>query len=403
MTLFPACFQCPIAPRNPVVNGQRQCQRPVSGGIATEIRGPATLSVADAGADEGSGAVLQFHVTLSRAASGPVTVDYATSDGTATAGEDYTGASGMLRFAAGETSRTISVAVLDDAHDEGQETFTLTLSNASNALIVHASATGTIQNTDPMPQAWLARFGRASADHVVEAIAGRWRNGEPKTPQTHFTLGGPQVRGLDSLFDGSNTIGAANPALTDESACARMDRLKDLAGANPAGSPQTTDGFAVRNPPAGGSPAGGNLADGNLADGNLADGNLADGNLAGGNLAGGNLAGGSPVGTSFAGRSPAGTALLNSLGLPTRDLRDVLMGSSFFYSRPLDEHGEASEPPGWLGQWSAWGQAAATRFSGADGPLSLNGEVATAILGVDSRRDRWLAGVTLSHSEGEGA
>ncbi len=352
--------------------------RKLSGGIATEIRGPAALSVADAGADEGSGAVLQFHVTLSRAASGPVTVDYATSDGTATAGEDYTGASGMLRFAAGEASRTISVAVLDDAHDEGQETFTLTLSNASNALIVHASATGTIQNTDPMPQAWLARFGRASADHVVEAIAGRWRDGEPETPQTHFTLGGRQVRGLDSLFDGSNAIGAANPALTDESAWARMDRLKDLAGANPAGSPQTTDGFAGRNPPAGGSPAGGSLA------------------------------GGSPVGSSFAGRnpagrSPAGTALLNSLGLPTGDLRDVLMGSSFFYSRPLDKHGEASEPPGWLGQWSAWGQAAATRFSGADGPLSLNGEVATAILGVDSRRDRWLAGVTLSHSEGEGA
>ena len=94
---------------------------------------------------------------------------------------------------------------------------------------------------------------------------------------------------------------------------------------------------------------------------------------------------------------------MNSLGLPTGDLRDVLMGSSFFYSRPVDEHGERPEPPGWLGQWSAWGQTAATRFSGADGPLSLNGEVATAILGVDSRRDRWLAGVTLSYSEGEGA
>ena len=77
------------------------------------------------------------------------------------------------------------------------------------------------------------------------------------------------------------------------------------------------------------------------------------------------------------------------------------MGSSFFYSRPLDEDGQSDEP-GWLGQWSAWGETAATRFSGADGPLSLNGEVATAILGADSRWGRWLAGVTLSHSLGEG-
>ena len=67
---------------------------------------------------------------------------------------------------------------------------------------------------------------------------------------------------------------------------------------------------------------------------------------------------------------------------------------------PLDE---AGGQPGWLGQWSAWGRTAATRFSGADGKLALNGEVATAILGVDSRRNRWLAGVTLSYSEGEGA
>ena len=93
---------------------------------------------------------------------------------------------------------------------------------------------------------------------------------------------------------------------------------------------------------------------------------------------------------------------MSSLGLPSGNLRDVLMGSSFFYSRPLDEDGRA-KGPGWLGQLSAWGRAAATRLSGADGELSLNGEVATAILGMDSRWDRWRAGVTLSQSMGEGA
>ena len=79
------------------------------------------------------------------------------------------------------------------------------------------------------------------------------------------------------------------------------------------------------------------------------------------------------------------------------------MGSSFFYSkRPEDGDGPGGET-GWLGNWSAWGNTAATQFAGADGPLSLDGEVATATLGVDSRWGRWHAGVALSHSEGEGA
>ncbi len=154
------------------------------GGIKTAVANPLTiagaralfvedaqapgLSVADAEVEEGAGATLAFAVTLSRAASGTVTVDYATSDGTATA--DYTQASGTLVFAAGETEKTVSVAVLDDAHDEGSETLTLTLSNASGAYIADGTATGAINNTDPMPQAWLARFARTVAEQVLEAV-----------------------------------------------------------------------------------------------------------------------------------------------------------------------------------------------------------------------------------------
>ena len=55
--------------------------------------------------------------------------------------------------------------VLHDAHDEGSETLTLTLSNASGAVIKsdRATATGTITNDDPIPQAWISRFGRTVA------------------------------------------------------------------------------------------------------------------------------------------------------------------------------------------------------------------------------------------------
>ena len=130
-------------------------------GLLTQVRGPAALRVADAEVREAANATLAFAVTLDRAPSGTVSVDYATADGTATAGSDYTAASGTLTFAAGERSKTVAVAVLDDAHDEGSETLTLTLtlSNPSGAYIADGTATGTIENTDAMPQAWIARFG----------------------------------------------------------------------------------------------------------------------------------------------------------------------------------------------------------------------------------------------------
>ena len=100
-------------------------------------------------------------------------MDYATSDGSATAGADYTATSGTLTFVVGERSKTVEVELLDATHDEGEETFTLTLSNASGAVITDAAATGTIDNHDPLPRALLARFGRAAATHVVDHVEER--------------------------------------------------------------------------------------------------------------------------------------------------------------------------------------------------------------------------------------
>ena len=139
------------------------------------IQGPAGLSVADAEVQEGPGAALAFAVSLSRASSSSVTVDYATVDGSATAGSDYTATSGTLTFAAGETAKMVTVPVLDDSIDEGSETLTFTLSNPSggNVWLTDATATGTIRNTDLMPQAWLARFGRTVAEQVVDAVQDR--------------------------------------------------------------------------------------------------------------------------------------------------------------------------------------------------------------------------------------
>ena len=77
---------------------------------------PPAVSVSDAAGYETVGE-LAFAVTLDGPSALQVSVGYATADGTATAGEDYEAASGMLTFAPGETAKTIRVVVLDDGLD----------------------------------------------------------------------------------------------------------------------------------------------------------------------------------------------------------------------------------------------------------------------------------------------
>ena len=110
-----------------------------------------SLSINDVTAANENAANATFTVTLSAASSLDVTVDYATSDGTATADVDYTPANGTLTIPAGSTTATFTVGVLSDALDEANETVTLTLSNPTNATISDATATLTITDDDPTP------------------------------------------------------------------------------------------------------------------------------------------------------------------------------------------------------------------------------------------------------------
>ena len=110
----------------------------------------AMMSVEDVRAEEGDDGATDFDftVSLSPASEIEVTVDYATADGTASAGTDYRAASDELRFAPGETEKTVSVSVLGDLRPEVDETFTLTLSSPVNVELARAEATGTIVNDD---------------------------------------------------------------------------------------------------------------------------------------------------------------------------------------------------------------------------------------------------------------
>ena len=165
------------------------------------------VSVADTRAREGAEEAVVFEVSLDRAFTGVghrVTVDYATEDGTAKAGQDYVATSGTLTFAAGEQVKTVSVPILDDGHDEGHETFSLRLSDVAGAREGDLEATGTIENTDRMPQAWLARFGRTVAEQVVDSVQARLD--APRSAGAQATLGG---QALPSWTPGSGKGGSA--------------------------------------------------------------------------------------------------------------------------------------------------------------------------------------------------
>ena len=260
--------------------------------------GTAALSVADARTTEETDATLEFAVTLSQAASETVTVDYATADGTAQTGQDYTATDGTLTFAAGETQKTVSVAVLDDAHDEGEETLTLTLSNASGARIADNVATGTIANEDPLQQAWLARFGRTAAQRVLDGVQARLR--------------APHESGIRATVAGHDLSGAGEVAA--------QDRFK---AQSEWGRSEATEG---------------------------------------------------------------------QFGSQSLTMRDLMTGSAFTLS---------SETVGGLG--TLWGRGAYSGFGGSANGLSLDGGMMTGMFGADYAIGRWVVGLPLSHSRGDGS
>jgi hypothetical protein len=117
--------------------------------VEVQDSGP-VLSINDAGIDEGDIGTANaiFTVTLSGASSQIVTVDYATADGSAIAGNDYAAFSGQLSFQPGETTQSITVAVNGDTLMETNETFFVNLNNAVNATITDSQGTGIIIDDD---------------------------------------------------------------------------------------------------------------------------------------------------------------------------------------------------------------------------------------------------------------
>ncbi len=114
---------------------------------------PPGLSVNDVTVIEGTGGTTGavFTVRLSGYSSDPVTVDYFTSDGTATNTLDYLSRTGTLVFPPGMTTQTVTIVVVGDTNNEPNETFYLNLTNAANAVLTKGQGIGTITDDDPLP------------------------------------------------------------------------------------------------------------------------------------------------------------------------------------------------------------------------------------------------------------
>ena len=322
--------------------------RKLNHSTSDSVQGPVGISVSDARVEEAAGAVLAFAVTLSRSASSQITINYATSDGSATAGADYTAASGILTIESGSSSGSIEVTVLDDSHNDGEET--LTLSNASSGVLTDATATGTIENHDAMPRALIARFGRTAAVHIVEQVEER--------------VNAPRRPGFDGRVAGREINGKMGREFA-------LDFLQQLGGQAGYGTPMPgTAGQQTRQPGAGGSGLGGtplNTPGGGM---NPAMGGLHSGGM---EQMHGDQAGQYGMGMGF-----------------HRD--SVLSGSEFALNRATSSGGILS----------FWSRSAQSQFHGRDGVMALNGDVRTTMFGADYSKGRMVTGVSLSHSRGLG-
>ena len=322
--------------------------RKLSHSSSASVLGPVGISIGDVEVEEGAGVVLAFGVALTRAASSQLTVDYATSDGTATAGADYTATSGTLTIGAGSSSGTIEVSVIDDEHNEGSETFTVTLSDASSGQITDATATGTITNHDALPKALIARFGRTAAVHIVEQVEERVN--APRRPGFDGRVAGREInRDMGQQF--------------------ALDFLQQLGGGygHQQGQPGRQMTAAGANDPRFGNSG--------------MTSSLGPQNAIGGAM---------EPSVSMQGLHP-GQSYDHGMGMGLRGDR-LLQGSSFALNRATSSGGVLS----------FWSRSAQSQFYGQEGALALNGDVRTSMFGADYAKGRMVTGVSLSHSRGLG-
>ncbi len=230
------------------------------------------LSISDARGEEGE--PMLFTITLSPASEKAVRVRMDVRDATPPSARwqdyDYARPYYDVTFAPGETEQRRWVYIYDDAHDEGEETFEAVLSRAEGAVIAKAVGVGTIANDDPLPAAYLARFGRAVADQALAGVASRIAASRSPGLEARLAGGAPGGRpGMDAAGGGMAAAGMAGMAsgpggasgAPGAGASGGMPRAQGRAGGPGAGmsvrDALLSSGFSLTG---GGDGAGGSLA-----------------------------------------------------------------------------------------------------------------------------------------------
>ncbi|HKS08021.1 MAG TPA: Calx-beta domain-containing protein [Pyrinomonadaceae bacterium] len=144
-----------------------------------------------------------FTVSLSNASSQTITVNFATSPGTATAGNDYVSSSGTVTFAPGQTSRPVNVTINGDTLSEPNETFTVNLSSPVNSTISDSQGTGTITNDDAQPTLSINDVsiteGNSGTVTAAFTVSLSTASGQTVTVN-HTTSGGSATAGTDYVL-----------------------------------------------------------------------------------------------------------------------------------------------------------------------------------------------------------
>ena len=161
---------------------------------------------------------VNFSVTLSSASTQEVTVNFTTQDGTAIAGSDYATTGGTLTFKPGQTKKNVAVVVYGDKLHENDETFQVSLSDASGADIGQGVGTCTILDNDKPPTAAVNKFAAKEADAAATGAAFTVKlsapSGLPVTVQ-YTTADGSATAGADYLAAGPTTL-TFDPGVTSQ-------------------------------------------------------------------------------------------------------------------------------------------------------------------------------------------
>jgi hypothetical protein len=164
------------------------------------------------------GGVLVFTVSKAGAATASFSVNYATANGSAAAGSDYTGTSGTLTFAPSETSKTVPVQTIDDLLVESAETVLMNLSGASGgATISSAQASGTITSNDTANTPPTAANDTQNIPNCTTVIKNVTANDSDADGDLPLTITGITLVGAAAQVLSASIAGASGIEVTSQS------------------------------------------------------------------------------------------------------------------------------------------------------------------------------------------